>query len=133
MDKRILSDETRFTTQPTNVGPSFSTKVRQKQIKREVNEGTREREEERRGGRGSDPSNRDAGNGMGAAQPFESETKIGLGTTDDSGGCWSSDWEEREPIEPCNIMWRALGVRWQLIYIRTFTLLTLSYARVKVL
>ena len=72
---------------------------------------------------------------MGAAQPFESETKIGLGTTDDSseqrrmlelglGG-------EREPIEPCNIMWRALEVRWQLIYMRT--LLILSYAREKVL
>ena len=38
---------------------------------------------------------------MGAAQPFESETKIGLGTTDDSGERaedvgGSSDWEERE-------------------------------------
>ena len=89
MDKRILSDETRFTTQPTNVGPSFSTKEGQAEANKERGERGDERDrKERELEGGSDPSNRDAGNGMGAAQPFESETKIGLGTTDDSGERW---------------------------------------------
>ena len=73
-----------------------------------MNEGAREWKERERG-RGSDPSNRDAGNGMGAAQPFESETKIGLGTTDDSERRMLELGLGGEPIEPCNIMWRALA------------------------